>query len=245
MFEGVEDAKDWFHTQRLERRINLIELWEGGETEELKEQTGDHYEQFQELMEQVREENAKDEVTDVVLRDELEAQGFETVVALKIQDAMDSSIGPSDDVIFLRRKLSPAELERLIELCVQLYEGEYSTNTVQEKVDSIHAKDVDGDDSELSSDLFNRANRFMQASIRNSITLTGGLAQVRAQVEDSANYDEEYLEALFGPVEANLERLQQFYIYYRIKELETEVGEVNQKLDEVNIKLNKVINRLN
>jgi hypothetical protein len=55
MLDGVDEVKNWFQEQHLERRVEMIELWESGESEELQDYTGEFYEDFNEMMEQIQE----------------------------------------------------------------------------------------------------------------------------------------------------------------------------------------------
>jgi hypothetical protein len=247
MLEGVEDTKEWLHEQRLQRRVSLIEMWRDGENEELEEQTGEHHDDFREMMEQIREEYSSDEMTDRVLQNELEQEGFDSVIALQILDAVEESASGRDDLVFLKRNTTPEELEELVEHAVELYMGQISPEDLQEFIQGFdETKNEESTDSEtkLARDLFNRANRFMQASIRVSIEETGGIEALKNETRSSANMSEERVDAIFRPIESNLEALQRYYIYYHIKNIEAGVSNINNKIDNIDVKITELVRKM-
>lgn len=123
MLENVDEVVDWFQNERIERQLDYVELWENNEVDELESKLGENYEQFQEMLEQIQEEKAKDEMKQQVLKEELISDGFDRSVALFIVDAINSSVDPNDDLIILKRKTSPDELRNLMDLSVKLYLG--------------------------------------------------------------------------------------------------------------------------
>lgn len=247
VLEDIEDTIEWFHEQRLERRASLIEMWKVGENEELEEQTGEHHNDFREMMEQVREEYSSDEMTDRVLQNELEQEGFESIIALQIIDAVEESANGRDDLVFLKRNTTPEELKKLVRYAVELYLGQISYEEVQEfiqGVDEAGNKESDDSETKLARDLFNRANRYMQASIRISIEETGGIETLKNETRSSANMSEEQVDAIFRPIKSNLESLQRHYIYYHIKNIENEVSDINNKIDNIDVKITEIVRKL-
>lgn len=246
MLERVGNTKDWFHEQRLERRVSLIEMWRDGENEELEEQTGEHHDNFREMMEQIREEYSSDEMTDRVLQNELEQEGFDAVIALQIIDAMEESASGRDDLVFLKRNTTPDELEDLVEYAVKLYMGRISPEELQEFIQGLDETEQESENSEtkLATDLFDRANRFMQASIRISVEETGGIEALKNETRSSANMSEERVDAIFRPIESNLEELQRYYIYYHIRNIESGVSEINNKIDNLDMKLTEIARKI-
>jgi len=243
MLEGIEDTKDWFYEQRLERRVSLIELWRDGESEELEEKTGEHHNDFREMMEQIREEYSSEDMTDRVLQNELEKDGFDSVIALQIIDAMEESSGPRDDLVFLKRNATPTELEKMVEKAVELYMGDISPEKLREFIQSLEETDDEASDqngTDLTQDLFNRANRFMIASIRISIEETGGLEAIKEETRSSANMSEDQVEAIFSPIESNLNDLQRYHIYYHIKEMKSNVTELGNKVDKIAVTISDI-----
>lgn len=245
MFEGVDEAKDWFHRQGLERRVNIIELWRDGENEELEEQTGEHHDDFREMMEQLREINASEDMTSQVLKDELENNGFDTAVALTIINALQESSEPRADLIFLKRNTSAGELQDLVENSIKFYMGRISPEELRDFIREIdEVEDEESDDGDgLAEDLFNRTHRFMQAVVRISIEETGGVARLKNEIRSGANMDEDRIDALFNPIESDLENLQRYHTYYHIKQMRYDVVEINTKIDNLNAKVTEIARR--
>lgn len=206
MLEDAEETKDWFQNEeRLQRRITLIEFWEEGETEELKEKAGPYYDEFQDMMEQLREEYTKDEITNRVMKRELESEGFETVVALRIVEALNTA-EPGGDLTILKRKTTPEQQGELMDLAVGYYLGKIGSKALNDELNELEVEDS-------ASELFNITNRFFRATIQQSITRAGGVKSIQEGVETRSGYDDYRVELFFEPIVENLHRLQMHLIY--------------------------------
>lgn len=85
----------------------------------------------------------------------------------------------------------------------------------------------------MSSDLLSRASRFLQASIRVSLTDLGGIADVKRDVRESTNFNDEYAEALFDPIDENLSELQRYWTSYYVNEIDNRVKDIENKIDTI------------
>lgn len=244
MLENVDEVVDWFQNERIERQLDYVELWENNEIDELESKLGEKYEQFQEMLEQIQEEKAKDEMKQQVLKEELISDGFDRSVALFIVDAINSSVDPNDDLIILKRKTSPDELRNLMDLSVKLYLGKINWEELISEIEKIDEGELDEDAtiergnedeaiSDMSSDLLSRANRFLQASVRVSLTDLGGIADVKRDVRESTNFNDEYAEALFDPIDENLSELQRYWTSNYVNNINDRVKDIENKIDTI------------
>lgn len=221
MLDGVDEVKNWFQEQHLERRVEMIELWESGESEELQDYTGEFYEDFNEMMEQIREARYSDQIPENELRDVLLDHGFDSVISLTILDAIEDPKSAQSDLIFIKRNTNPEQLEENVEHAMGLYLGEISPRELQEHISESN--------TEMGEELFERVHRFVQATIRISIEEAGGIEALKDETRDEL--DDDLLAAIFDPIESNLERLQRYYIYHHITEMEDKIDTLNEKLD--------------
>jgi hypothetical protein len=221
MLDGVDEVKNWFQEQHLERRVEMIELWESGESEELQDYTGEFYEDFNEMMEQIREARYSDQIPENELRDVLLDHGFDSVISLTILDAIEDPKSPQSDLIFFKRNTNPEQLEENVEYAMGLYLGEISPRELQEHISESN--------TEMGEELSERVYRFVQATIRISIEEAGGIEALKDETRDEL--DDDLLAAIFDPIESSLERLQRYYIYHHITEMEDKIDTLNEKLD--------------
>lgn len=226
MLEDVEDTKAWLQEEeRLERRITLIELWEDGKSEELKEKAGAYYDDFQEMMEILEGEYSKDEINDAVMKSELESEGFETVIALRIVEALDTAEARGDLTI-VKRKTTPEQQGRLAETSVKYHLGKIGTEELDEILDDMEMGGSAGD-------LFVRTNRFMKASIENALKKQGGIASIRESVSSRSGYDEKRVEKFMQPIERNSRELQADLTQAKVSEMEEKLEEIDTKIDQI------------
>jgi hypothetical protein len=233
MFDSIN--KGWFHSERLDDRIEMVKLWRDNENEELEGYTGENHDNFLEMMEIISDLRANNEVESQIFQDELMSEGFERPVVLIIEDAIkEVSNEPYQDFVFVRRRTTSDELQELMDASVDLYLGNKSADNLESTINHLDQVNNLEDQSNLSQELFNRTYALTQYVTRVSYREAGGIENLKQNVRESANFTEEQIEAFFQPIENNLDDLQRYHVnYYVFGMVSLEISEMDEKLDAV------------
>ena len=228
MFENLEETKEWFQGQNLETKIRWVELWDEGEMEELESRTGDHYDSFCKLLEEVQEARRDTDKREPVI-DELRTEGFELPVAASIYEAAASDTATADATYLRRNSSGPDEIRSASQIAIRKLVGE----------PNIFA------DSEASEDLVERADRLLLNTIAPQLIKSySPIEFLQEYFIENYGFNENQASAFFEPISGYLHEIEQAYAYSRIIQSVDQNEEIVSQQKELQDQINELNNRI-
>lgn len=240
MFENSEEAKEWFQGQKLETKIQWVELWKESDWDELENRTGEYYDGLVNIFEEIEEARSDADNRDSVI-DELQTEGFELPVAASMYEAAaKDSLGK--DATYLRRNAEgPGQIKEVAKVAIAKFLGRpelYSQTDVPDH-------------------LVEPADRVLINTIaRQLITSYDPIDGLKEILISEYKYTEEQADALFAPILDHMEDIERQYAYgkiinisdevesstTKIQQLEQEISEINKKIEKIERQAGKDMN---
>lgn len=220
MSEDGEEAKEWFQDRGLEKQRDIIKAWEEQDTEELERQTGERFEGFQLMMEEIIELQSQMESRRGLIK-QLEDEGFDLIIARSIAVSVEETEGDIViDLRYLRRNTTVEEMKELARGAVDMFLGEITT----EQYEDLHENPdvLQATQAQLWT-YIRSANRYRRRDLLN----------YRDVMKSQANFSDERVDAFLQPVEKNYDELRERAAYKIIEEIEQRSKNIEGKLEKL------------